>query len=101
LLISQKQVFSTPVMRAVAHPPAFWNGTRLSPLDGKNLARVFPGKLDEGPSGAIAHYLANAGSMPHGVCAAAFVRIGDSIIGTGGEVAPGVRGKWTIEAHLP
>lgn len=45
--------------------------------------------------------LLNAGSMPHGICAAEFVRIGDSIIGTGGEVAPGIRGKWTIQAHLP
>jgi len=43
----------------VANPPAFWNGTRLSPLDGKNLARVFPGSLDEGSSMAIAHYLAH------------------------------------------
>jgi N-acetylneuraminic acid mutarotase len=45
--------------------------------------------------------LLNAGSMPHGICAAEFVRIGDSIIGTGGEVAPGIRGKWTIQARLP
>jgi len=45
--------------------------------------------------------LVNAGEMPHGICAAEFVHVGDSIIGTGGEVAPGVRGKWTIEAHLP
>jgi N-acetylneuraminic acid mutarotase len=45
--------------------------------------------------------LVNAGSMPHGICDAEFVRIGDSIIGTGGEVGPGVRGKWTIQAHLP
>lgn len=44
----------------VANPPAFWNGTRLSPLDGKNLARVFPGRLDEGPSAATAHYLAHS-----------------------------------------
>lgn len=44
----------------VANPPAFWNGTRSSPLDGKNLARVFPGKLDEGPSAATAHGLAHA-----------------------------------------
>ncbi|MCC6538187.1 MAG: succinylglutamate desuccinylase/aspartoacylase family protein [Bryobacterales bacterium] len=26
-----------------ANPPAFWNGTRTSPVDGGNLARVFPG----------------------------------------------------------
>ena len=42
----------------VANPPAFWNGSRLSPLDGKNLARVFPGELDKGPSAAIAYFLA-------------------------------------------
>lgn len=42
----------------VANPPAFWTGTRLSPLDGKNLARVFPGRLDDGPSAAIAYFLA-------------------------------------------
>ena len=45
--------------------------------------------------------LVNAGSMPHGICDAEFVHIGDAIIGTGGEVGPGVRGQWTIEAHLP
>src|SRR5262249_11224259 len=28
------------------NPPAFWNGTRTSPLDDGNLARLFPGKLD-------------------------------------------------------
>lgn len=42
----------------VANPPAFWNGSRLSPLDGRNLARVFPGELDNGPSAAIAYFLA-------------------------------------------
>jgi len=45
--------------------------------------------------------LVNAGTMPHGICAAKFVRVGNAIIGTGGEVDLGVRGKWTIEAHLP
>ena len=44
----------------VANPPAFWNGTRQSPLDGKNLARMFPGRLDDGPSAAIAHHLAQS-----------------------------------------
>ena len=43
-----------------ANPPAFWSGTRLSPLDGKNLARVFPGSLGDGPSAAIAYYLAHS-----------------------------------------
>jgi uncharacterized protein len=44
----------------VANPPAFWNGTRTSPLDQANLARVFPGRLDAGPTAAIAHVLAHS-----------------------------------------
>jgi N2-acetyl-L-2,4-diaminobutanoate deacetylase len=44
----------------VANPPAFWNGTRTSPLDGENLARVFPGSLSEGPTPVIAFWLANS-----------------------------------------
>lgn len=41
----------------VSNPPAFWNGTRTSPLDKGNLARVFPGSLKSGPTSAIAHYM--------------------------------------------
>jgi uncharacterized protein len=44
----------------VANPPAFWNGTRLNPLDNANLARAFPGSLDGGPTSAIAYVLANS-----------------------------------------
>ncbi|MDA1315596.1 MAG: M14 family metallopeptidase [Acidobacteria bacterium] len=44
----------------VSNPPAFWAGTRCSPLDGANLARVFPGSPDGGPTPAIAHTLAEA-----------------------------------------
>jgi predicted deacylase len=44
----------------VANPPAFWNGTRTSPLDGANLARVFPGKPDGTPSEQIAWSLAHS-----------------------------------------
>ena len=40
-----------------ANPPAFWQGTRLSPLDGGNLARVFPGRLDGSPTEQIAWHL--------------------------------------------
>jgi predicted deacylase len=42
---------------SVANPPAFWNGTRESPLDGGNLARAFPGSLDAGVTAAIAHFM--------------------------------------------
>src|SRR5690348_1247274 len=44
----------------VANPPAFWSGTRTSPLDGENLARAFPGSLGKGPTAAIAHCLARS-----------------------------------------
>ncbi len=37
-----------------ANPPAFWNGTRLSPLDRGNLARTFPGRSDGLPTEQIA-----------------------------------------------
>ncbi len=43
----------------VANPPAFWNGTRSSPLDGKNLARVFPGDPDGTPTERTAWALAH------------------------------------------
>jgi uncharacterized protein len=39
----------------VANPPAFWNVTRTSPLDGGNLARVFPGDPKGSPTQAIAY----------------------------------------------
>ena len=40
----------------VVNPPAFWNRSRLSPLDGANLSRVFPGD----PAGTISQRLAHA-----------------------------------------
>ncbi|MEZ5399842.1 MAG: succinylglutamate desuccinylase/aspartoacylase family protein [Bryobacteraceae bacterium] len=45
------------VAAPVANPPAFWAGTRMSPLDGANLARVFPGRADGTASEALAHGL--------------------------------------------
>jgi predicted deacylase len=44
----------------VVNGPAFWSGTRTSPLDGANLARVFPGDAAGTPSQQIAWHLANA-----------------------------------------
>lgn len=44
----------------VSNPPAFWNVSRKSPLDDKNLARVFPGRLNAGPTAAIAHFMGPA-----------------------------------------
>jgi predicted deacylase len=47
------------VMAPVANPPAYWNGTRCSPLDGKNLARVFPGDPNGSPTERTAWALAH------------------------------------------
>ena len=41
----------------VANPPAFWAGTRCSPLDQANLARVFPGEREGSVSQAIAFHI--------------------------------------------
>jgi predicted deacylase len=38
----------------VCNPPAFYAGTRTSPIDGKNLARVFPGS----PNGSLTERIA-------------------------------------------
>ncbi|MBM3736043.1 MAG: hypothetical protein FJW39_09680 [Acidobacteria bacterium] len=43
----------------VVNPPAFWNTTRNSPLDGKNLARIFPGDSEGTPSEQLAFQLAH------------------------------------------
>ena len=43
-----------------ANPPAFWNGTRVSPLDDGNLARVFPGAPNGSPTERIAYWLGKA-----------------------------------------
>lgn len=40
----------------VVNPPAFWAGTRTSPVDGANLARVFPGDA----KGTISQRIADA-----------------------------------------
>jgi len=44
--------------------------------------------------------LEKVGEMPHGLCDAKFFRIGDSIYGLGGESAPQIRGRWTLEGRL-
>jgi predicted deacylase len=39
--------------------PALRSGTWLSPIDGVNLNRAFPGKYNDTTTGLIAHYLTN------------------------------------------
>jgi predicted deacylase len=52
--LDTKAMSGAVVMVTVANPPAFWAGTRTSPLDGGNLARVFPGDRDGSATEAIA-----------------------------------------------
>jgi predicted deacylase len=42
---------------APAHPAAWAAGTRVSPVDGGNLARVFPGSAEGGPTERVAAHL--------------------------------------------
>jgi predicted deacylase len=51
-----EQLQGTVVLVPIVNPPAFNAGTRVSPLDGVNLNRVFPGN----PSGTISERLASA-----------------------------------------
>ena len=53
------------IMPAI-NPPALAAGTRTSPLDGKNLNRVFPGKASGTPTERIAHAITTA-VLPHAV----------------------------------
>ncbi len=53
-LLSPNDLHGTLLLIPVVNPPAFHAGTRISPLDGVNLNRVFPGN----PEGSISEQLA-------------------------------------------
>jgi N-alpha-acetyl-L-2,4-diaminobutyrate deacetylase len=55
--LSPKDVSGTVYLVPVANPFAFGAGTRVSSVDGLNLARVFPGKEDGLPTERLAHFL--------------------------------------------
>jgi N2-acetyl-L-2,4-diaminobutanoate deacetylase len=55
--LSPENVRGVVYLVPVANPLAFAAGTRLSPTDGLNLARVFPGKEDGTPTERLAHFL--------------------------------------------
>jgi len=54
------------IIMPTINPPATAAGTRTSPLDGKNLNRVFPGKPRGTPTERIAHAI-TAAVLPHAV----------------------------------
>ena len=55
--LSSESVRGSVCLIPVANPFAFGAGTRVSPVDGLNLARVFPGKEDGMPTERLAHFL--------------------------------------------
>jgi predicted deacylase len=55
--LSSESVKGTVYLIPVANPFAFGAGTRVSSVDGLNLARVFPGKEDGMPTERLAHFL--------------------------------------------
>ena len=73
------------------------------PLDQEIL--LFGGHNSKNESDVFAYRpskktLTKISEMPHGLCDAKFFRIGDSIFGVGGESAPGIRGRWTLQAVI-
>lgn len=55
--LSPPSLRGTVCMIPVANAFAFAAGTRTSPMDGINLARVFPGNKDGAPTERLAHFL--------------------------------------------
>ncbi|MGH9644881.1 MAG: succinylglutamate desuccinylase/aspartoacylase family protein, partial [Terriglobales bacterium] len=50
----------TMIAVPAANPPAFYEGTRTSPLDGRNLARSFPGAERGTPTEVLAFHLSKS-----------------------------------------
>src|SRR5512144_1124376 len=57
--IQPEQVQGRIIMLPMLNRPAVANGTRLSPLDGRNMNRAFPGQRNDTITGIIAHYVTN------------------------------------------
>lgn len=57
--IAVEQVRGRLVLIPALNMPAAKASTRLSPLDGKNMNRSFPGRADGTPTEMIAHYLSS------------------------------------------
>ncbi|MSU73298.1 MAG: hypothetical protein EXS43_13335 [Opitutus sp.] len=55
--IKPEQVKGRIIMVPMLNRPAAENGTRLSPLDGRNMNRAFPGQRNDTVTGIIAHYV--------------------------------------------
>jgi predicted deacylase len=56
-LLGPEELHGRLVVCPVANPPAVYGRSRLSPVDGANLNRIFPGDPDGGPSERLAAWL--------------------------------------------
>jgi predicted deacylase len=56
--LQPEQVRGRVIIMPALNLPAVLAGTRLSPLDGRNMNRAFPGRRDDTVTGLIAHYVA-------------------------------------------
>ena len=55
--LSEKEIKGCFVGLVVANVPAFESATRCSPIDGLNLARIFPGKVNGSVTEKIAYWI--------------------------------------------
>jgi predicted deacylase len=58
--LDPRKMDGTMIAVPVANPPAFWKGTRTSPLDEGDLARAFPGREQGSPTQVIAFHLGSS-----------------------------------------
>jgi predicted deacylase len=58
--LQPEQIRGRIIIIPMLNRPAAENGTRLSPLDGKNMNRAFPGERNGTVTSVIAHYVAHA-----------------------------------------
>lgn len=58
--LEAEQVQGCIIIVPMLNRPAVEAGTRLSPIDGRNMNRAFPGRRDDTITGMIAHYVTNA-----------------------------------------
>lgn len=57
--LQPEQVEGRVIIVPMLNRPAVEAGTRLSPVDGRNMNRAFPGRRDDTLTGVIAHYVTN------------------------------------------
>lgn len=58
--LQPEQIQGRVIIVPMLNRPAVEAGTRLSPIDGRNMNRAFPGQRDDTITGVIAHYVTNA-----------------------------------------